>query len=232
MKTKHKTPAGYVAPLRSRAAIVAWLLARAESNSRPSYGLFCYNVKLYRLNTDFSHAVKLAKESGVLACESDRYLAECQALWDNGSSETAFEVGTQDACESVTDDDSNRMLWDGSGAIAEWEFNGRSGGWLCLKEFDGVNLSAMDRHEFEAFTEPGMGASFPWLRNLYRFLVQCDHDFRRPESEVEYQAAGWFFANAVHGIKTDAELQAEQYAAMAESAERSHWEARDTVTTL
>jgi hypothetical protein len=224
-----KTPKHYAAPLKSRAAIVAWLMDRIKSNSRPGYGLFTYNVKLHGLNTGFAHAVKLAKESGNLPCESARYLAECEALWDNGRSETAFEVGQQDAMERVTSDDTNRMLWDGSSAIAEWEFNGRSAGWLCLKEFNGVNLAGMDAHEFEAFMEPDQ-ASYNWLCSLYRFLVQCDHDFRRPESEVEYLASSWFFSNAADGIKTDAELADEESARDAEQAERAHWEARDTVT--
>lgn len=223
-----KTPEYYRAPLKSREQITAWLLSRAQENRRPAYGVFCYDVKLHNLNVCFEHAWKTAKDAGILPCESTRYKEECRALWDS-KRETAFEVGTQDACERVLSDDTNRILWDGSAAIAEWEFNGRSGGWLCLKEFGGVNLSGMDRHEFETFLEPD-GASYSWLRNLYRFLVQCDHDFRRPESEVEYLAASWFFCNAVDGIKTDAQLQAEQAAEDAENAERAHWEARDTVT--
>ncbi len=183
-----KRPSYYSAPLKSRAAIVAWLLERADANPRKSYGLFCYNVKLHRLNTDFERAWRNALEGGYLPCTSLRFKEACRALWDNGSSETAFEVGAQDAASNVVDDDGYRMLWDGDRAIAEWDIAGRSGGWLVLKSFDGVSLGEMDRHEFEAFMEPD-GASYNWLRNLYRFLVQCDHDFRRPESEVEYIAA-------------------------------------------
>lgn len=221
---KTKTPAGYVAPLRSRTQIVAWLLDRAKSNRRPGYGMFCYDVKLRRLDTSFARALKLGREAGhVAADESPRYLAALEARWDEVM-ETAFELGTQDACESVMDNDTNRMLWDGDRAIADWEFNGRSGGWLCLKRFEGVELGAFDPADL--FAESG----YRWLRNLYRFLVQCDHDFRRPESEVEYLAADYFFANRIDDIPTDTAIASEQAAALAESAERAHWEARDTVT--
>jgi hypothetical protein len=222
-----KTPKNYRAPLRSRQAITAWLLDRAN-NSRRNYAPFVYDVKLRHLNTDFEHAAKLARDSGSLPCDSERYLAECRALWDNGSSETAFECGTETACENVLEQDTNRMLWNGNKAVAEWEFAGRSGGWLVLKEFDGVTFSDALRHA--DLPEILAEQSCSWLRNLYRFLIQCDHDFRRPETEVEYQAAGWFFNNAVDRIKTDAELQAEESATKAEQAERAHWEARDTVT--
>jgi hypothetical protein len=53
MKTKrYKTPAGYVAPLRSRAAILAWLSDSPFTDQRgghnyPATCLFCFNVKLH-----------------------------------------------------------------------------------------------------------------------------------------------------------------------------------------
>lgn len=229
-----KTPEYYKAPLRSRHDIVAWLLDRAKSNPRPSYGLFCYNVKLGRLDTSFARVLAVGRDCGELACESPRYLAELESLW-NEKVETAFEVGTEDAQNSVMDTDGYRMLWDGAGPIADWCFAGRSAGWLVLTKFDGVDFeqaawaSCMSQSDWavDFFAEQ----SFRYLRNLYRFLVQCDHDFANPEREVEYQAASYFLLNCVDGIATDAEIAERERKKLFEAAESSYWAARDVITT-
>ena len=216
MKNKNKTPIGYVAPLRSRAAITAWLLNAVEANSRPGYGMFTYDVKLHRLKTDFAHLAKLAKENGELASESPRYLAECEAIY-NDNENSVWDTATEDAQNDVLEDVGYRMLWDGDAeAIADWGFEGRSNGWLALKRFEGVELGAFDAAELFA------GSSFSFLRNLYRFLVQCNHDFRRPESEVEYKAAFSLFCNLCHNVKTDEEIEASDKQTANEAAERKY----------
>lgn len=223
-----KTPKHYRAPLRSRAKILAWLVDRAESNPRKAYGLFCYNVKLHNLNTDFAHLCELARNAGELAPDaSPRYLAAVEAVY-NDKSEAVFEAATEAARESVVNDDTHRMLWDGSGAIAEWTFDGRSGGWLVLKEFGGADLSGPLQYTDAAGFLSDM--PYPWLRRLYRFLIQCDHDFRNPESEVEYQAAFNLFANFARRVETDKQAAEREAAEAREQAEREHWEARDTAT--
>lgn len=230
--TRHKTPAGYVAPLKSRAVIVAWLLERAKANPRKNYGLFTYSVKLHSLNTDFAHLCKLARESGELAADaSPRYLAAVEAVYKD-KERTIWEDAEDSARRSVTDDDSNRMHWDGDGPVAEWTFDGRSGGWLVLEEFDAIKLSGRNSVDAEYISTPPAdgGPSYNWLRNLYRFLIQCDHDFRRPESEVEHQAAFTLFANFCSEVETDEQAAKREAAERAEAAERLHWEARDTVT--
>jgi len=219
-----KIPPGYAAPLKSRAAIVAFLTERANDNPRKGYGLFTYNVKLRNLRDSFTDLCKVAREAGELAPDaSPRYLAEVEDIY-NDQRETIWDQAIEDAGESVLNDVGNRMLWDGPAEeIADWELAGRSGGWLALKRFDGVDLSKCDPEQFTEFP-------YEWLRRLYRFLIQCDHDFRRPESEVEYKAAFSLFQNYARGVKTD-EQQAEiEAAAEREASERAYWETRDMVT--
>jgi hypothetical protein len=94
------------------------------------------------------------------------------------------------------------MLWDGDKAIAEWSFGGRSSGWLCLIGFENHAIECADDLK---------GLEYPMLRRLYRFIVQCGHDFRSEaiHREVEYQAAFNLFANACEGeCHTRAEEQA------------------------
>lgn len=218
-----KTPAAYAAPLRSRAAILAFLATAA--NSRPGYGLFAFNVKAYSVDLSFDNLAKRARESGELSADvSPRYLAECRELHD---ADRLYEWAIERARESVTDCDTHRILWDGSETLAEWSFAGRSGGWLVLESFEGVPLrNGLDA---QGIIE---GMAYPQLRRLYRFIVQCLHDFRREavKSEIEHVAAFDLFANVCAEVETDEQAADREVAASAEAAERAHWEARDTVT--
>jgi len=82
MKTKFKTPEGYKAPLRSRAAILAWLVDRANNDRGRHHGLFTFNVKLHNLKTAFSHLCELARKNGDLAADaSARYLGDVEAVY-------------------------------------------------------------------------------------------------------------------------------------------------------
>lgn len=225
MKKKFRTPPGYRAPLRSRAAITAWLQSRIRQNSRPAYGLFTFNVKLHHLKTDFAHLTQLFISSGEISNPSPRYLREVEAVYATDY-DAIWQAAEETARDHVKNDSTARMLWNGEKEIAEWEFAGRSGGWLVLTEFDGTNLAGLDSDWLQ-------DCSFRYLRNLYRFLVQCSYDFRRPESEVEYQAAFMLFANYAEaaGVLTD-EQHAEKEASEArEAAEREQWEARGVITT-
>ncbi len=221
-----KTPPCYVAPLKSRAAICAWLLERAN-HSRRMYGVFCYDVKLLNLDTSFALVLKNGVDAGhVSKTASPRYLAALAERWEE-TKETAFDLGTQDACEAVLDTDTNRILWNGNEVVAQWQFEGRSGGWLVLKSFEGVDLHAYEASELFG---PENESGFNWLRRLYRFLIQCDHDFSRPETEVEYLAADYFFANRIDDILTDSVLAERETKRAKEIAEREYWEAREVVT--
>lgn len=230
---KHRTPAYYRAPLRSRAAIVAFL--KDAANGRPSYGLFTFNVKAYGVDLSFDNLAKRARECGELAKDaSPRYLAECRAEYEETGEGQLCEWAIEQARENVKDFDTNRMLWNGDKAIAEWSFAGRSGGWLALESFEGMELgeSAVRRHGSDMLWDSIAGSSFPFLRRLYRFVVQCLHDFRREavESEIEHQAAFALFVNLCTDVETDEQAAEREAAEGAEAVERAHWEARDTVT--
>lgn len=193
-----KTPSYYRAPLTKRAAIIAWLLARP--NSRPSYGLFTFNVKIYNVDLSFDN---LAKQDVGVPDQSARYLAECRKRHNENE---LYDMAIEDMRDSINDTDSYRMLWDGeANQIAEWTFDGRSGGWLVLKSFDDKDLENLARdYDLADILED---ASYVWLRRLYRFLVQCDHDFRREAlvCELVYQAAFNFFHNVCSDVLTDAQ---------------------------
>ncbi len=145
-----------------------------------------------------------------------------------------YDLAVESARESVTGDDTHRMLWNGDRAVAEWSFDGRSGGWLVLDSFDGLEMGAQAvRREGGAYLWSLVESlPFPALRRLYRFVVQCRHDFRAEaiRSEIEHAAAFHLFANVCAKVESDEDEATRLQAAKDESAERAHWEARDTVT--
>lgn len=199
MKT-HKTPAYYRAPLTKRADIVSWLVDRAtHENGRPGYGPFTFNVKCYDADLSFGNLVAVIGSE--IPSDSIRYLAECRAKLQGMNNDDLWNEAAQDACENVTAGEISRMLWNGSAPIAKWEFAGRSGGWLTLTSFDGIKLAPHDGEYI--LTDPE--TPYRWLHRLYRFLVQCTHDFRREavKREVEYKAAFNFFLNHCMDIPDD-----------------------------
>lgn len=204
-----KTPKYYRAPLIKRSDIVAWLVDRATvSNARRGYGLFTFNVKCHNYDLSFGNLLAIETKAGDLPCDSIPYLLECRERLTHQESESLYQTAIENAGRSVMENDGYRMLWDDNGAIADWAFDGRSGGWLCLTSFDGVTLKPFDE---DILTDPE--TAYVWLRSLYRFLVQCDHDFRREavKSEIEWQAASTFFHNTCSDVQT-AEMRAAKQA--------------------
>lgn len=222
---KHKTPPQYITPLRSKSEILAFL--KIAANARPQYGLFAFNVKVYRADLSFANLVEIGQTMGeidenVSAC----YLAECQKRYDE---ENLYNIAIENARNSVVEDDLYRMMWDGSKPVAEWSFEGRSGGWLVLQFFEGLPLTP------DAFGEDDLDdLSFLTLRRLYRFIVQCLHDFR-PEAvrgEIEHQASFILFQNLCTDIETDKEVTKREARERAETLERLAWEERDVMTVM
>ena len=199
--SKHfKTPAGYVAPLRSKAAILAFLGDCPLTDDRGGYNynhenyLFCFNVKVHA-SVDLSFDTLLAKavEMGELdkARAADSvWVKQAREAYDKYGEEELYNLAIEDCQKSVHDCDSYKMLWNGTGAIADWAFLGRSGGWLCLTEFDGIKMDGFGKEELAEL-------DFKTLNRLYRFIVQRGHDFREEAivNEIQFNAAFSLFAN-------------------------------------
>jgi hypothetical protein len=196
--TKHKPPEKYRAPLRQRAAIERYLLART-----PRRGFwFAFNVKAGAARLDFPTLLARHRASGYAdewALSQPDYMAAVRELHASTREATLWEWGTEDACRSVEDSDAFTHLWDGTDVHVKWGFAGRSGGWLVMAEYDGHNLRDRSPNEMAAWVRV---FDYPDLMTLYKFVVQCEADFT-PEaaaSEVEYQAAFNFFCNACQDI--------------------------------
>ena len=174
-----KTPEQYKAPLKSRTAILGFLADRSYYD-RPFRYPLSWNVKVHSFSDEWSDIADVVRSNFVdYVDEWTPEVAEVvksayEGLTDEDKS-TLYYWALESAQDSVRDDDGYRMLYNEEKTVAEWLFLGRSGGHLCLSEFDGLNMSGVDLEEIE----------FPTLRRLYRFVVQCDHDFRRDAVKEE-----------------------------------------------
>ncbi len=234
-----KTPAYYVAPLRSRAQITAWLLACSQSyyEDRARW-IFAFNVKAHRLDLSFDNllaaatAPRYSHDSAMADSIRDTdpvWLAAARELYTEHA-DSLFEWGREDACNTFAgrkgqhygkpDDDGFNMIWDGTPVDVEFAFFGRSGGWLTLTHFDGHALTSEGR---ELGAEALAELPFATLRKLYRFVVMLTADLARHDSAARIEeAAAWaFFVNICEPENLDNSD---------ERAEKAHWEARDTVT--
>lgn len=129
--------------------------------------------------------------------------------------------GQEDAYHSLTDDDTYRMLWDGTMVKVKLELHGRGGKHLCITEFDGHGFSDVSPEDLAADLmrqtneqndydeETGLdklrrGWQWNWtnkeVETLYKYVRQCEVDFTQEKAaaEVEYQGAFCFFNNIVN----------------------------------
>ena len=172
-----KTPAPYTFPLKSRAAIAAFL-DRDGRYYRPSRYRFCWNVKAYGATFD---GATMRKHNPGLDPVFD-------AAWTDWLEENdgAFWDFCEDAARYVTEDGYTSYPGDDQG---EWDlsFEGRCGGWLVLERWRGRDMRDQDSADFLNRDE------WPWdeLVAFYRGIVCLDQDMTpaKASAEVEYQAA-------------------------------------------
>jgi len=203
--TKYKTPQGYVAPLQSKAAMIDYLLHGGTHEARGwGHGesfLFAWNVKVHCPDFDFDHLLNL--NGGDWKKDDPIWIEGCRERFGENEDDL-FEWAIEDCQRSVLDDDTYKCLWCEDVYSAVWSFQGRSAGWLCLREIFGIDLtgSGEGRELFEDI-------EYRNLKRLYRFAVQCSHDFRREsvKSMVEYAAAFAFFVNVCSDVETSEDRQ-------------------------
>lgn len=216
--TTHKKPEYYETPLTDRKAIADFIFDKThqryyDHRSHP----FCFNVKCYDYDVSFDHLLALYKEQegDEKFFKSKEWLAAVKAKYDEiGGEETVYQWGLEDACrylvsgpDGYPDGDTHRTLWDGTELDVKYSFEGRSGGWLSIVEFEGFkvnrDMGEAEWREVLEGTNDYTEMSYETLLKLYALVTHLIHDVR-PEavkSEIEYQAAFNFFENACSDIR-------------------------------
>jgi hypothetical protein len=229
---KYATPKQYKAPLKKRADITAFLEKHKSRSSWPNdYCRFAWDVKLYSLDLTYEHLLTIHKASGYCGLKNID-APEVQALYQERYAgenlEYLEQMATEDAWRNVNDTDCFNHLWDGTNCKAKFGSYGRSGGYIGLKKFLGYDFTEGDNAYWNAVFggNPYPKESWDWqvwasdypemsyqdLRLLYKFVVQCNHDFTREKAcaEVEYQAAYYLFASHEDEIKRQLPAQPPQ----------------------
>jgi hypothetical protein len=197
---KAKLPGYYRAPLRSREAIVGFLLQHYDrflSDCSP----LAWGVKAYGVDLSYEHLSTVHQaDAGELGWGPEQRKA-ARALYAEYE-EHLWDWGVAAARCGVSDCDSFKQLWDGTELDVAYEFAGRSGGWLLMLRFAGQDLSTLYSVDFASWLAD---LEVKTLRNFYRLVVQCEHDFRREavEAEIEYQAAFCFFNNICDDLRPE-----------------------------
>jgi hypothetical protein len=218
-----REPHYYRTPLRSRQDIAAYLDSVGGYDGHHGRSYFSFNVKCYGANLDFDHLIEVYRQSGYYGMnetwlDNPEWLEQARRRYAEVEKHL-FDWGVEEAGRLVTDSGTYSRLYDGTKVDAEYIWMGRSGGYIGIGRFEGLDFAAGHARDYwhEAFRgnprRQGTAAWHDWertfptisyatLRRLYALVVMLAHDLT-PEIaslEVESQTAFQFVENACQGI--------------------------------
>ncbi len=203
-------PAAYTTPLKKRSDIASYLMNRRGRYYREHGHLqFVFDVKVYSPDLSFDHLFALHANSGYGEGKvNDPYwVEEARQRHAETDQDDLYQWAIEDAGRLVTDSDCFNHLFDGTPVDVEYAFVGRSGGWIGLTKFEGIEMTDPERLRdvFEGNDEEGEPTmSYQSLRRLYSLVRMLEHDMtqEKAQAEAEYQAAFGFFVNVCADIPT------------------------------
>jgi hypothetical protein len=171
-------------------------------------GLISWNVKIYSCDLDFENLRKSFVEAyGKEACNKDwdcpTWIAGCKELHAETSSDALWEWGTEGAWRDFIDNSRGSggapgncgysTLWSGEEVDIIFGCEGRSGGHLVIREFEGLDFARGRLRDPDAWEEVDIGK----IRKLAEMVQMVDHSLRThpPRKRVEECAAWDFFVN-------------------------------------
>jgi len=203
-------PQANATPLKKRADIAQFLMNRRGRYYRDFGHLqFCFCVKVYDADLSFDHLLDLHAKSGYAEGKVNDpcWVEEVRQRYAETDQDHLLEWAIEDSRRLVTDSDCFNHLHNGTPVEVEYSFVGRSGGWIALTKFEGIEMTDPEylRQVFEGSddkSEPTM--SYQSLRRLYALVRMLEHDLtaEKAESEVEFQAAFNFYCNVCGDIAT------------------------------
>lgn len=199
---KMRAPSQYRAPLRSRKAMIEHLLAGPGHVNGYDQYLFAFNVKVYDINLDFDHLLKLVVDDGQMSEEFDYwitnpdFLAKIRKEFDRHEN-NLFDWGQEGAWETVESDEAYTSLWSGENVDVKYDRFGRSCGYIVITQLEGKKFSGREGPDDYREWLAELGSH--QLRKIYRFIVQCRADFTpaAAKAEIEIRAAVAFFEGVV-----------------------------------
>jgi hypothetical protein len=221
-----KTPGYYRTPLRSRNDIAGYLASIGgyySAYGRNGRSYLAFNVKCHGVRLDFDHLIEVYRNGGYYGdgetwLDNPEWLTQARVNYEEVERHL-FDWGVEDAARLFTDSDCYKYLFDGTKAEVEYAWMGRSGGYVGIGGFEGLDFSADVGRDYwhEVFRgNPHRSGTDAWrdwdrtfptmeystLRKLYALVVMLAHDLT-PEaasSEVEHHAAFRFVEGACADI--------------------------------
>lgn len=214
-----KIPDYYKTPLRSRKDIAAFIFdATHQRIYDHQCHPFCFNVKCHDVDFSFDHLLEVLREmeddpkythnDGWLAITRERFPSTENSLWEWGQEHACSQfVGRGGS--NQPDSDCYTHLWDGTSLDIRYSFEGRSGGWLSINKFQGLDFNGhattdeywrgvIETAKWDGEEEPIM--DYKTVRQLYQLVTMLEHDLRKPHRAVEEGAAWDFFVNVCADI--------------------------------
>jgi hypothetical protein len=199
----------YTYALKSRKAITEFLIDHENYyRSMSTCSPLAWNVKAYGVNLDFDHLVEVYRKSeGGDWLDFPEWAIPAELVY-NEYKDRLFDCAIESCRFTVQDSDAYTTLWSGKSVDVEYNFTGRSGGYVIIEKHNGTDLTRISRDEFPDYLDR---MDFADLLDLYKLVVQNDRDFRREavESEVEYQAAFTLIENLCGDVVRPAMTQLE-----------------------
>lgn len=201
----------YQTPLRSRKEIAAFIFdATRQRIYDHQCHPFCFNVKCHNVDFSFDHLLEIFREmeGDPKYTHNDEWLATVRERFPT-SEDCFWEWGLEHARSNFVgrnggepESDCYTHLWDGTKIDVEYSFEGRSGGWLAINKFQGLDFTrfsddywrgVIETSKWDDEEEPIM--DYKTVRQLYQLVTMLEHDLRKPCRIVEEGAAWDYFAN-------------------------------------
>lgn len=167
-----KKPDYYKTPLRKKSDIAGYIVQNTNNRSyQRDWHPFCFNVKIPAVDCSYDHLLKIYQEN---YGEAKKVSREVQKEKDYGSSNWEYVI--ERMRDDVTGSDLFKYLWDGTQIRVEYSFEGRSGGWLSINSFEGVDFNEWSWYSSQYREANLIEQDYSWLRRFYQLVVMLVHD--------------------------------------------------------
>lgn len=193
-----RIPDYYKASLTSRKSIIDFLVKQKKRNDFP----LAWDVKAHYVNLEFDNLFNIYEQQGIkkkwFNCEEKK--KDAKKKYEENE-HLLLSCAIEDARSSLSDYPTYKTLWNGKELDIVYEFAGRSGGWIVIAKFEGEDFSEINGEYFEGYLSE---LPYKSLRNLYKLVVQNNHDFRKEavNNEIEFHGAFNFFENICYELES------------------------------
>jgi len=178
-----KKPDYYKTPLKKKKDIAGFIIDHTSNRAyERDWHPFCFNVKIPFVDLSYDHLLNIYQENygEVLAFEAK------QREVQNNENEN-WEYVIDRMRDDVTDSDLFKYLWNGNKVEVQYSFEGRSGGWLSINSFEGVDFNEWSWYSSQYRETNLLEQNYSWLRKFYQLVVMLVHDTNNSSLKLNFE---------------------------------------------